>query len=87
VDTLVAPMEDLLVPLRDHGDERQHFRATYLRTTKVVAAELTVAASTTRPGWNAGMPPAVRDFGVQLRPTPVNDNPVKPEEVRNARRS
>ncbi len=40
VDALVARMEDLLVPLRDRGDARQHFHATYLRTTKAVGTEL-----------------------------------------------
>ena len=43
-------------------------------------------AALTRPG-PVLLDLAVRGFGVQLPPTPVNDNPVKPEEVRNARRS
>ena len=40
VGALIARMEELLVPMQDDGDLRQHFHATYLRTTKAVAAEL-----------------------------------------------
>jgi hypothetical protein len=37
---LIGRMEDLLVPLRERRDHRRFFHATYLRTTRAVAAEL-----------------------------------------------
>jgi hypothetical protein len=37
---LIERMEDLLVPLRERRDHRGFFHATYLRTTRAVAAEL-----------------------------------------------
>jgi hypothetical protein len=40
VGALIGRMEELLVPMQDSGDQRQHFHATYLRTTRAVAAEL-----------------------------------------------
>jgi hypothetical protein len=40
IDELVARMEALLAPLEARGDARRHFHATYLRTTRAVAAEL-----------------------------------------------
>jgi uncharacterized protein DUF5995 len=40
IDDLLGRMEFLLAPLRETGDERRHFLATYLRTTRAVKAEI-----------------------------------------------
>src|SRR5436309_15985332 len=40
IDDLLARMEALLQPMRAAGDERQHFLATYMRTTIAVKAEV-----------------------------------------------
>jgi hypothetical protein len=40
IDELVARMEALLAPLEERRDARRYFHATYLRTTRAVAAEL-----------------------------------------------
>ena len=40
IDDLLGRMEELLIPLRATGDERRHFLATYLRTTRAVGAEI-----------------------------------------------
>ena len=40
IDDLLARMDALLQPMRVAGDERQHFLATYMRTTLAVKAEI-----------------------------------------------
>ena len=40
MDDLLARMDALLQPMRTAGDERQHFLATYMRTTLAVKAEI-----------------------------------------------
>ena len=40
IDDLLARMDALLQPMRAAGDERQHFLATYMRTTVAVKAEI-----------------------------------------------
>ena len=40
IDDLLSRMDALLQPLRAAGDERQHFLATYMRTTLAVKAEI-----------------------------------------------
>ena len=40
IDDLLGRMQELLTPLREAGDERQHFLATYLRTTLAVKREI-----------------------------------------------
>ena len=40
IDDLIGRMESLLAPLVETGDERRHFLATYLRTTRAVRAEI-----------------------------------------------
>ncbi len=40
IDDLLARMDALLQPMRAAGDERQHFLATYIRTTCAVKAEI-----------------------------------------------
>jgi len=40
IDDLLDRMELLLAPLRDARDERRHFLATYLRTTRAVKSEI-----------------------------------------------
>ncbi|HEV3014891.1 MAG TPA: DUF5995 family protein, partial [Actinomycetota bacterium] len=40
LDALVKRMEGLLAPLEAGGDPARYFLATYLRTTRAVAAEL-----------------------------------------------
>ncbi len=40
IDELLARMAELLVPMRREGDERQHFLASYMRTTVAVRDEI-----------------------------------------------
>ncbi len=40
IDDLLSRMDALLQPMRAAGDERQHFLATYMRTTVAVKAEI-----------------------------------------------
>ena len=40
IDDLLVRMDALLQPMRATGDERQHFLATYMRTTLAVKHEL-----------------------------------------------
>ena len=40
IDDLLARMDTLLQPMRAAGDERQHFLATYMRTTLAVKAQI-----------------------------------------------
>src|ERR1700675_3519355 len=40
MDDLLARMDALLQPMRGADDERQHFLATYMRTTLAVKAEI-----------------------------------------------
>jgi Family of unknown function (DUF5995) len=40
IDALLARMESLLVPMRESDDQRQHFLAVYLRTTRAVKDDL-----------------------------------------------
>ena len=40
IDDLLARMDALLQPMRSAGDDRQHFLATYMRTTLAVKAEI-----------------------------------------------
>jgi hypothetical protein len=40
IDDLLARMDTLLQPMRAAGDERQHFLATYMRTTLAVNVEI-----------------------------------------------
>jgi hypothetical protein len=40
MEELIARMAALLEPLRERGDQRRYFHATYQRTTIAVAAEL-----------------------------------------------
>ena len=40
IDELLSRMDALLQPMRAAGDERQHFLATYMRTTLAVKHEL-----------------------------------------------
>jgi len=40
IDDLLSRMDTLLQPMREAGDERQHFLATYMRTTLAVKHEI-----------------------------------------------
>ncbi|MDP9342012.1 MAG: DUF5995 family protein [Actinomycetota bacterium] len=40
IDELIARMEEMLVPLERADDERQHFHATYMRTSMAFRAEI-----------------------------------------------
>ena len=40
IDDLLSRMDALLQPMRAAGDERQHFLATYMRTTLAVKHEI-----------------------------------------------
>lgn len=79
--------DDLTVVLGKDVDREEeavsHAGAELAELERLVTARV---AALTRPG-PVLHDLAVRGFGGQLRPTPVNDNPVQPKEVRNARRS
>lgn len=40
IEGLIARMEELLLPLEERRDEKRHFHATYLRTTRAVRDEI-----------------------------------------------
>ena len=40
IDDLLSRMDALLQPMRASGDQRQHFLATYMRTTLAVKHEI-----------------------------------------------
>jgi hypothetical protein len=44
IEDLLDRMESLLAPLRERSDERRHFLATYLRTTRAVKDEIATAS-------------------------------------------
>ena len=56
IDDLLVRMDALLQPMRATGDERQHFLATYMRTTLAVKDELERGGFVNEARWTTGTP-------------------------------